>query len=243
MSRKDIIIMSVLVNAGLIVILLVSSLTTKQSYFAASSAKVAGSILDTNENGMLPTAKSEEKIEIVPTNIPTPISTIVSTEEKGSEEPIVKPEGCEEIIHKLPLVASSESSELKAEISENEKPQENKFMEVVVKKGDTLEKIAKANNISVSDILKINELQNSFLKIGQTILVPKMEFMAKDESRKAALVNKLSDKADYYTVKVGDNPWTIAIKHHMKVEELLKLNKLNSLTAKKLRPGDKLRIK
>ncbi|HEY4254932.1 MAG TPA: LysM domain-containing protein, partial [Chlamydiales bacterium] len=49
--------------------------------------------------------------------------------------------------------------------------------------------------------------------------------------------------ADYYIVKVGDNPWTIAMKHHLKVEELLKLNGLNEQRARKLKPGDRLRIK
>jgi LysM repeat protein len=48
---------------------------------------------------------------------------------------------------------------------------------------------------------------------------------------------------DYYTVKVGDNPWMIAMKHHLKLEELLKLNGLNEEKARKLKPGDRLRIK
>jgi len=48
---------------------------------------------------------------------------------------------------------------------------------------------------------------------------------------------------DYYTVKVGDNPWTIAMKHHMKVEELLRINSLNEEKARKLKPGDRLRIR
>ncbi len=49
--------------------------------------------------------------------------------------------------------------------------------------------------------------------------------------------------AEYYTVKVGDNPWSIAMKHHMKVEELLKLNGLNEENARKLKPGNRLRIR
>ncbi|MCC6128147.1 MAG: LysM peptidoglycan-binding domain-containing protein [Chlamydiae bacterium] len=54
---------------------------------------------------------------------------------------------------------------------------------------------------------------------------------------------KEEDSVTYYTVKVGDNPWTIAMKHNMKVEELLRLNGLNEEKARKLKPGDRLRTK
>ena len=53
---------------------------------------------------------------------------------------------------------------------------------------------------------------------------------------------QLSDD-HFYTVKNGDNPWTIATKNHIKVEELLKLNGLDDSKAKKIKPGDRLRIK
>ena len=51
------------------------------------------------------------------------------------------------------------------------------------------------------------------------------------------------ETAKYYTVKPGDNPWTIAMKHHIKVDDLLKMNDLDNHKAKKLRPGDKLKIR
>ncbi len=43
-------------------------------------------------------------------------------------------------------------------------------------------------------------------------------------------------------MKKGDSPWTIAVKNQMKVEDLLKLNNLNEAQAKRLKPGDQLRI-
>lgn len=242
MSRKDIIVMSVLANAGLIIILLVSSLTSKESYFVASSAKVAESILESNENGMISSVKPEEKIS--ETNLV--LDKIIATEEKAIEQPFIKLEQAEEIIHKLPEISLVETKVEPNELKETPiqiKPKENRFMEVKVKKGDTLEKIAKDNNTSVPDILKINELSNTFLRIGQTLLVPKLDMLAKDKSPKPPVKKNSIGEADYYTVKCGDNPWTIAMKHHLKVDELLKLNNLNSATAKKLRPGDKLRIK
>lgn len=51
-----------------------------------------------------------------------------------------------------------------------------------------------------------------------------------------------NEESNYYVIQVGDNPWTIAMKHHMKVSELLKLNGLDNKSAKRLRVGHRLRI-
>jgi LysM repeat protein len=212
MSRKDIIILSVLANAGLLIILLFSALTTKESYFVASSAKVAESILDNNENGMIPRPKIEEPLVI------------------EKEDSFVKLEDPDDIIHKLPSIVIDEV------VVKKEKIKGNRFIEWIVKKGDNLEKIAKLNKTTISEVIKINELSNTVLRIGQTLLVPRLD--VKKEVPKTSI-----QAGNYYTVKCGDNPWTIAIKHHLRVDELLRLNNLNNETAKKLRPGDKLKIR
>lgn len=115
--------------------------------------------------------------------------------------------------------------------------------EIIVKQGDTLEKIAKHYQTSVSEIMKINRLVDSRLHIGQLLYVPKVEEILV-ESKPVNTAPPSSSKGDakYYIVKHGDNPWTIAIKNGIKVEELLKLNNLDEGKAKKLKPGDKLRI-
>ena len=48
----------------------------------------------------------------------------------------------------------------------------NSFETYIVKKGDTLYSIAKNNNTSVSELLKLNQLQNSNLSIGQVLKIP-----------------------------------------------------------------------
>jgi nucleoid-associated protein YgaU len=58
-----------------------------------------------------------------------------------------------------------------------------------------------------------------------------------------AVDHKAVEEGKYYIVKSGDNPWSIAIKNHIKFDELLRLNHLDEDKAKKLKPGDKLRIK
>ena len=123
------------------------------------------------------------------------------------------------------------------EPSQPEPPQkeEMKLREVIVKQGDMLEKIARQNGCSVDEIMRINKLADYSLQIGQIIYLP--------ANTKSSLVEKKSTKEiKYYTVKNGDNPWTIAVKNKLKVEELLKLNGLDEAKAKKLKPGDQLRI-
>jgi len=186
MKRKDVIIISAIANAGILIILLISAVTTKDSYLASSSLEVANSILEKDENGMLPIEDT---------------TSILEKEEK--------------IIHKLPKIEES-------------------FVEVVVKKGDSLDQIAKFNSISVETIKKINNLSTSFLKEGQILKIPKM---------KETLSLKNVQEYDYYIIKKGDNPWTIALKHKIKLEKLLKLNNLDEKKARKLKPGDKIRIR
>lgn len=240
MKRKDIIIASVLLNAGILTVLLVGAITTKENYFIASSAKVAETILTEDVNGMLPkeTEEFNVKKEVVATKVVAedPKNEIVENKIEVKEAQTLeaalakKEEEINTVLHKLPPISFKEKEE-------QPKEKENKFVEVTVQKGDNLEKIAKLNNTTISEIIKINDLPNSFLRIGQTLLVPKKAPIKLVKEVRRDLPE------NYYTVKCGDNPWTIAIKHHLKVDELLKLNNLNNETAKKLRPGDKIKIR
>jgi LysM repeat protein len=119
-------------------------------------------------------------------------------------------------------------------------PAEPGYMEVAVKKGDSLDKIAKAHHTTVDELIKLNHLPSSFLRIGQVLKVPSDKIWTAAPKPKPTVETSSSE---YYTIKVGDNPWTIAMKHHMKLEELLKLNSLNEEKARKLKPGDRLRIR
>jgi hypothetical protein len=67
--------------------------------------------------------------------------------------------------------------------------------------------------------------------------------LVREEPAPKTSESKVVDEGKYYIVKSGDNPWSIAIKNHIKFDELLRLNHLDEEKAKKLKPGDKLRIK
>ena len=112
--------------------------------------------------------------------------------------------------------------------------------EVTVRAGDTLEKLARTHKISVDDLIKFNQLPSTFLRVGQVLRVPAGHVTAAAPSSKPAAA---ATGTEYYVVKAGDSPWTIAMKHHMKVEELLRLNQLDEGKARKLKPGDRIKIR
>lgn len=83
----------------------------------------------------------------------------------------------------------------------------------VVKKGDTLYGIAQANNTTVDEIKKFNNLTSNILSTGQLLKIP------------SALLPEST-----YTVKKGDSLYSIANKYNTTVDELKRINNLTSNT-------------
>lgn len=96
----------------------------------------------------------------------------------------------------------------------------------VVKKGDTLWSIAKANNISVDKLKSLNNLTSNNLNIGDSLIV-------KDSDSSSSN----SDNSNYYIVKKGDSLWSIARANNISVDEL---KAINNLTSNNLSIGQKL---
>ncbi|MBT3394464.1 MAG: LysM peptidoglycan-binding domain-containing protein [Waddliaceae bacterium] len=116
-----------------------------------------------------------------------------------------------------------------------------KYVSITVKTGDYLDRVARMNGTTVDEIINLNGLKSTELKIGQVLKVP----VAKEEPVKAN-DNETSDDydtVDYYIVRSGDNPWLIAMRHKMPLNELLELNDLDESSARRLKPGDKLLVK
>ncbi len=300
MSRRDTIIVAVLVNAGLLTLLFITALTSSNEEFLESDNKLAeleqkpysppSPVLSTEQSSALVQAPKREEEPVVH-KLPEPVvqkeqtkplqpSAPVASSEKSSEAkvavtpkispPASKPDekvaSTPKIVPPVPKVESSFTGE---------------YQQIVVQKGDSLEKIAKNHNTSVDELIRINQLPNTFLRIGQVLKIPKAEApkveAAKVEtpkveapkveapkievpqlespkievqtptSKKLEIQEKKDitkiDLREYYTVKAGDNPWTIAMKYHLKVDELLKLNNLDKNSARRIKPGDQLRIR
>lgn len=92
----------------------------------------------------------------------------------------------------------------------------------IVKKGDSLWKIARMFNIPVPKLIEINNLDDLTLQVDQKLLVP------------------ISSLEDTYTVEKGDTLWSIAKKNNIDVSYL---KELNNLTSNLLSVGQVLKIK
>jgi membrane-bound lytic murein transglycosylase D len=99
-----------------------------------------------------------------------------------------------------------------------------------VRKGDSLWNIAKRYGTTVQKIKKLNKLSSNRLYIRQSLKVPgfKPEPLPK------------AGQLGTYSVRRGDSPYTIALKHNMALERLLRINRLTPRS--KIYPGQKLFI-
>lgn len=85
----------------------------------------------------------------------------------------------------------------------------------VVKKGDTLWSIANNFNVSVNDLKSANNKSNNSLSIGEQLIIP-----GKSTSENV--------NTTIYTVKSGDNLYSIARRYNVTVNEIKSLNNLSS---------------
>ena len=113
----------------------------------------------------------------------------------------------------------------------------------VVKKGDSLWKIAKAESVSIGDLARANNLtKTSALKIGQKLQIPaSAKAEAANTATASAVPAATSAEAggQMYTVKSGDSLWKIARAQNMTVAAL---RQANNLTSDSLKVGQKLHI-
>lgn len=96
----------------------------------------------------------------------------------------------------------------------------------VVKKGDSLYSIARNNNTTVANIKKLNNLTSDLLSIGQVLTLPSSNGI-------------VPENYIIYVVKKGDSLYSIAKNSNTSIDNLIKINKLNSTN---LSVGQKLFI-
>jgi LysM repeat protein len=251
MSRRDTIIIAVIINAGLLIVLFVSALKSHNGSheIAASSAE---SLEPVNELALRhqAAAQGDEVDQVLHQYSQAANEQQPLVASSSAAAPAVEPQAApvDSIFAEVQNVAPpsmqpfAEQPSLAATAFSSVERVESAIHEVTVKKGDVLEKIARTNHTTVDEIMKFNHLANTRLKIGQILKIPSKNGK-KAEDLVVATKTNAPATPKYYTVKNGDNPWTIAVKNHMKVDELLKLNNLDEEKARRLKAGDRLRIK
>ena len=250
MSRRDTIIVAALINAGLLIILFVSALKnpTSSETLVMAPESLSHHSLDTSHKSDVKTVMGDEVDQVLSQYSkqnplqPAPVTLVAETPVAAENQPVVVVAAApaENFVDDLNALTKATEQVATQEVSVVSAPFAT-FVEVKVKKGDVLEKIARGHHCSVQEIMKVNKLSSTNLKIGQVLRIPTKALMAAAENKTSASTSDSSLK--YYVVKSGDNPWTIAVKNHIKVEELLKLNNMDEAKARKLKPGDQIRIR
>jgi peptidoglycan DL-endopeptidase LytF len=213
-SKRDTIIIAVLVNLALLSILFALGIRSKQP----SEEKTAS----------LAPSKSEELVQ----NAAPPAKVEKSTTDEIDQ--VLEEYALRQKVVTSPKVAKEATG--------------SDFVDVTVKKGDALSKIAKNHGVKVEEIMNVNALHDAKLKIGQHLKVPKREDSNKEANEEEVEAPK-EEKADvepepsFYIVKSGDSPWKIARKCNVKYEDILLLNDLDQEKAKNLKVGQKIRIR
>jgi LysM repeat protein len=200
-SRKDTIIIAVLVNVALVALVFALAVWPKK----------------------------EKEVAAVRESVPTKEETAIAA--SGEKAPI---DEIDQVLQEYALRQKVVVAEVKEEKTDGP-------ITVTVKKGDVLSKIAKAHNVRLEELMQLNNLESSKLKIGQVLKIPEKKAASVATGEKMPL--GVSQEPEYYTIKGGDNPWKVARKFNVKYEDLLSLNNLDEKTAKNLKIGQKIRVR
>lgn len=235
MNRKDTILIAVIINAGLLAILFTTAIVydtdkeIEQKEFLAS-VDVSKPVKQEISSEFIALADTGDEVDNALKYYTQPSNNFT---DHLSEPPI-------------PIAVQSNAAD------DDEQPtiapsKETSYVEVVVKKGDVLDKIARANGTTVSEIKRVNHLQTERLSIGQKLKIPlkKMSSSAITVQKESNVGKKDVDssQAVYYVVKSGDNPWKIAKQFNVKYDDILLLNNLDEAKARNMKIGDRIRVK
>lgn len=245
MTRRDIIVVAVLANIGILAVLFMLAFRLEDDKVRDSSEiafvisptpahEAQGVEIDVNkfdDDGDDSDALIEEAIPLAAASGQDHEDELFEFSETNSKTPTSTPA---------------------ASISSTQVPSHSNSVQVTVKKGDTLAKIANANGTTVDAIMKANNLKSDKLKVGQVLRIPvnstKPAAPAKPAPPQKQLASAdtpapVSASPQFYTVKSGDNPWKIAKQFNLKVDDLLRLNNLNEASARNMKIGDQVRVK
>lgn len=226
MTRKDIIIVAVLVNLAMLAILFMLAFRDEED--KNPEKPTISYAIEESQPMQILSENTNEKPEILDEG-----DSFLSELSVESTSSNFSQEDEDEVYH-----------EEKSSLHDEPSFEQSYFVEVTVKRGDVLEKIAKTNGTTVEAIKKVNQLNSDRLKIGQILKVP-VGTAKKSQDTLQASTSTLRPVSgpQLYVIKSGDNPWKIAKQFHMRVDELLKLNDLNEESARNLKIGDQIKVR
>lgn len=129
-------------------------------------------------------------------------------------------------LNKLQSDLLSIGQQLKIPISNNNDL--DNYKSYIVKSGDTLYSIASNYGMSVDELMSLNNLSSINLKVGQVLKVKENYYSNIPMGSKCYGTGYQEPNYLTYIVKSGDNLYTIARKYSTSVDNLMKLNNLDS---------------
>lgn len=150
-----------------------------------------------------------------------------------------------------PTVAEAKPEPVEPEPKPVEKPPPPAPTEYILEPGDNPWLIAQKFGISTEELLKENkDLNPKNLQIGQVLKLPKTARVISQEEKikKVAVAEKPEEKEtepangefEWYTIKSGENPWTISRKLKVDHQQVMELNK--ELNFRDLKIGQKIKV-
>lgn len=116
----------------------------------------------------------------------------------------------------------------------------------IIKRGETLGKIAARHRTSVATLKKTNNLRGNLIRTGHSLLIPvarkpgKHYTLSMDNRRLRGLKSAGDGRKYIYTVRRGDTLWDIGRQYGVSVRQLAGWNGISS--KRYLRPGQKLNL-
>lgn len=123
----------------------------------------------------------------------------------------------------------------------------NELKNYRVQSGDSFYSIGKQFGISSNELMAINKASQSSLKVGQNLKVPRSSVSSNSTSSKTSTSHKRSKSistprvsSQVYTVKSGDNLYTIAKKFKVSLGDLVSMNNIKQ--GQSIYPGMQLKV-
>tara|TARA_R110001583_G_scaffold26757_2_gene96283 strand:+ start:57790 stop:59394 length:1605 start_codon:yes stop_codon:yes gene_type:complete len=145
--------------------------------------------------------------------------------------------------HKL-LIPTVIADEFKQALNETDKDKRIRWSRYKVRSGDSLSVIARNHGTTTNVLKQINDINSSFIKVGQALLIPVANNAQQDylytQAKRFEVESRNSKHKITHNVVEGDTLWDISRSYKVTTKEIAKWNNMSS--KKTLRLGQELVI-
>ena len=145
--------------------------------------------------------------------------------------------------HKL-LIPTISADEFTQKLAATDKSDRVRWARYKVRAGDSLSVIAQRNGTTTSVLKQINDINGSFIRVGQALLIPVASELQQDQlyaqAKRFESENSQGKRKVTHTIVEGDTLWDISRLYKVTLNDITKWNKIS--TRKTLSLGQQLTI-